>query len=50
MLPESAFKGDRVTGQCHGWFKIVFDIFEMIFRKEWHYVVPCRDVAAADHR
>lgn len=23
--------GDRGTGQCPGWFKIVFEIFEMVF-------------------
>ena len=30
---------DRRTGHCPGWFKIVFEIFEMIFRKEWHCVI-----------
>ena len=38
-LPEAAetakqaasMEGDRGTGHCPGWFKIVFEIFEMIF-------------------
>ena len=50
MQPNGMGQWDRWTGHCPGWFKIVFEIFEMIFRKEWHYVVPCRDVVAADHR
>ena len=49
MPPNEMGQWDRGT-RCPGWFKIVFEIFEMIFRKEWHYVVPCRDVVAADHR
>ena len=45
-------EGDRGTGHCPGWFKIVFEIFEMIFLpipvSRWSLQTPARLLSNAE--